>query len=114
MRFGIELDHFGGNTFLLRSVPPILKDVQWDIVLSELINELGEREPEDYAVLDKVLIIMACHGAIRAGYRMTHEEMSNLLADLGKTDLPTNCPHGRPTFKHFTYPEIEKMFKRIV
>ncbi|MBW2168543.1 MAG: hypothetical protein JRG69_04635, partial [Deltaproteobacteria bacterium] len=113
-RFGIELDHFGGNTFLLRSVPAILKDVRWDIFLSELITELGEKELEDYAVLNKVLTIMACHGAIRAGYRMTYEEMSDLLKQLEETDLPTNCPHGRPTFKHFTYSEIERMFKRIV
>jgi len=113
-RFGIELDHFGGNTFLLRSVPAMLKDVQWNIFLSELITELGEKELEEYAVLNKVLTIMACHGAIRAGYHMKHEEMSNLLSELGETDLPTNCPHGRPTFKHFTYSEIEKMFKRIV
>jgi DNA mismatch repair protein MutL len=113
-RFGIELDYFGGNTFLLRSVPAILKDVQWDIFLSELITELEEKELEDYAVLNKVLTIMACHGAIRAGYHMKHEEMSDILSELGKTDLPTNCPHGRPTFKHFTYSEIEKMFKRIV
>jgi DNA mismatch repair protein MutL len=113
-RFAIELDHFGGNTFLLRSVPAILKDVQWDIFLSELITELGEKELKDYAVFNKVLTIMACHGAIRAGYHMKYEEMSNLLSELRETDLPTNCPHGRPTFKHFTYPEIEKMFKRIV
>ena len=113
-RFGIELDHFGGNTFLLRSVPAILKDVRWDVFYSELITELGEGELEDDAVLNKVLTIMACHGAIRAGYRMTHEEMSDLLKQLEKTDLPTNCPHGRPTFKHFTYSEIERMFKRVV
>lgn len=113
-RFGIEIDHFGGNTFLLRSVPAVLKDVQWDIFLSELIAELGEKEPEEHEALNKVLTVMACHGAIRAGYPMKHEEMSNLLSDLEKTNLPTNCPHGRPTFIHFTYSEIEKMFKRIV
>jgi len=35
-RFGIELDHFGGNTFLLRSVPAILKDMEWESFISEL------------------------------------------------------------------------------
>jgi DNA mismatch repair protein MutL len=113
-RFGIELDYFGGNTFLLRSVPAILKDVQWDVFMSELIAELGEKEMEDYSFINRVLTIMACHGAIRAGYHMKYEEMSDLLSELEKTNLPTNCPHGRPTFKHFTYSEIEKMFKRIV
>jgi len=45
---------------------------------------------------------------------MTHEEMVHLLTQLEEMDLPTNCPHGRPVFKHFTYYEIEKMFKRVV
>jgi DNA mismatch repair protein MutL len=112
--FGIELDHFGGNTFLLRSVPAILENADWDSFLSELIAELEEGAQEDDALFDRVLTVMACHGAIRAGYRMTDEEMVHLLNQLGEMDLPTNCPHGRPIFKHFTYYEIEKMFKRVV
>jgi DNA mismatch repair protein MutL len=57
---------------------------------------------------------MACHGAIRAGHPMTPEEISHLLSELEDMEIPTNCPHGRPIFKQFTYYEIEKMFKRIV
>ena len=113
-RMGIELEHFGGNTFILRSYPAILKDVQWDSFLSELMAGLEEGEPEDEAVLDRLLTVMACHGAIRAGYHMTQQEMADLLRQLEEMDLPTNCPHGRPVFKHFTYHEIEKMFKRVV
>ena len=113
-RFGVELDHFGGNTFLLRSAPAILRNVQWDSFLSELINELRDHELEDDILLDKVLTVMACHGAIRAGHSMTREEMSHLLSQLEKAEIPTNCPHGRPVFRRFTYYEIEKMFKRVV
>ena len=114
IRFGIELDHFGGNTFLVRSVPAMLRNVQWDSFLSELIAELDKGNLGDDTVLDKVLTVMACHGAIRAGHRMTNEEMIHLLSQLDEMDLPTNCPHGRPVFKHFTYYEIEKMFKRVL
>lgn len=113
-RIGIELDHFGGNTFLLRSHPAILKDVQWDSFLSELIAGLEQGEKGDEEAFDKPLTVMACHGAVRAGYRMTQEEMVLLLRQLEEMKLPTNCPHGRPVFKHFTYYEIEKMFKRVV
>jgi len=114
-RFGIELEHFGGNTFLLRSVPALLENVEWDSFLSEFLAELEEGEPEDDNVLlDKALTVMACHGAIRAGYRMTNEEITHLFYQLEEMDVPTNCPHGRPIFKHFTYYEIEKMFKRVV
>ena len=111
---GFELEHFGGNTFILRSYPAILKDVQWDSFLSELLAGLAEGEPNDEAVLDSLLTVMACHGAVRAGDHMTKQEMVDLLRQLEEMDLPTNCPHGRPVFKHFTYREIEKMFKRVV
>lgn len=113
-RFGIELDHFGGNTFLLRSVPAILKNVQWDSFFSEFITELEDDELEEGVFLDKVLTVMACHGAIRAGQSMNHHEINHLLSQLQETEIPTNCPHGRPIFKHFTYYEIEKMFKRVI
>jgi DNA mismatch repair protein MutL len=113
-RFGIELEHFGGNTFLLRAVPALLENVEWDSFLSEFLAELEEGEPEDNILLDRALTVMACHGAIRAGYRMTNEEITHLFYQLEEMDLPTNCPHGRPIFKHFTYYEIEKMFKRVV
>jgi DNA mismatch repair protein MutL len=113
-RMGIELDHFGGNTFLLRAVPALLKDVVSDSFLSELLAEFGNGDAGDDRLLDRVLTVMACHGAIRAGYRMAREEMAQLLMQLADMDLPTNCPHGRPIFKRFTYGEMERMFRRVL
>ncbi|MFH1954098.1 MAG: DNA mismatch repair endonuclease MutL [Pseudomonadota bacterium] len=112
--FGIELDYFGGNTFLLRAVPALLKNVDWNSFISEFITELEEGAPDENALLDKGVTLMACHGAIRAGQSLSQEEMDRLIAELGKMDLPTHCPHGRPIFRHFTYYEMEKMFKRVV
>jgi len=112
--FGIEMDHFGGNTFLLRAVPALLKNVDWNSFISEFVTELEEGTPDEDVLLDKALTLMACHGAIRAGQRLSQEEMVRLLSELGEMDLPTNCPHGRPIFKRFSYYEMEKMFKRVV
>lgn len=112
--YGIELEHFGGNTFLLRSVPALLENVEWNSFITELIAELGEDKTDEVRFLDKTLKVMACHGAIRAGHNMTQDEMAHLLEQLEEMDLPTNCPHGRPIIKHLTFYEIEKMFKRVV
>ena len=113
--FGIELDHFGGNTFLLRAVPALLKNVNWQILISEFISKLEEGGPPDGAhIMDEAVKIMACHGAIRAGQHLTLTEMTHLMHQLNNMDLPTNCPHGRPIFQNFTYFEMNKMFKRIV
>ena len=112
--FGLELDHFGGNTFLLRAVPALLNNVDWNSFISEFVMEFEEGTPDEDALLDKAITLMACHGAIRAGQRLSHEEMTRLLSELGEMALPTNCPHGRPIFKRFSYYEMEKMFKRVV
>ncbi len=113
-RFGLEFDHFGGNTFLLTAVPALLKNVNWQSFVSELVTELAEGAPDEGTLFDACTTLMACHGAIRAGQRLNHEEMDRLLIELGEMDLPTNCPHGRPIFRQFTYPEMERMFKRVV
>lgn len=115
VQLGIELDHFGGNTFLLRAVPALLKDVNWQTLISEFISKLDEGVPLEGAHLtDEAIKIMACHGAIRAGQHLTPTEMVDLMRQLSEMDLPTNCPHGRPIFKSFTYFELNKLFKRIV
>jgi DNA mismatch repair protein MutL len=111
---GIELDHFGGNTFLLRAHPAILSEVEWDSFFSELLAGIDEGKPNEETLLENILSVMACHGAVRAGDSMSREEMTILLGQLEETDLPTNCPHGRPVSRLITYHEIEKMFKRIV
>jgi len=113
-RFGIEISHFGGNTFLLTAVPPLLKRVDWPSFISELIPELAESTPDGADLFDGRIMLMACHGAIRAGQRLTQEEMAHLLRELEGMALPTHCPHGRPICREVTYDEMERMFKRVV
>jgi DNA mismatch repair protein MutL len=111
---GLDLGHFGGDTFILRAVPAMLQDVNWEAFISQLLTELTEGQPGQTAIMEKAIIVMACHGAIRAGQRMSHEEMARLLNELSEMNLPTNCPHGRPICRQLSYRELEKMFKRVV
>jgi DNA mismatch repair protein MutL len=112
---GLELDHFGGNTFLIRSAPAALGNADWDVFISDLMPALEKNAPVGIGqTMDDLLIIMACHGAIRARQSLSQREITFLLEELDGLDLPTNCPHGRPVFKKISYMEIEKLFKRIV
>jgi DNA mismatch repair protein MutL len=114
-QLGFELDHFGGSTFLLRSAPAALGNAQWETLISDLIPALQNNSPSSIEqTMDDILIVMACHGAVRARQSLSQREITLLLEELDNLDVPTNCPHGRPIFKKIIYPEIEKMFKRIV
>jgi DNA mismatch repair protein MutL len=114
-QLGITLEHFGGGTFMVRSVPNILVDVHWESFLRELIPVIEEQGTvKGDQVVDRLLALMACHGAIRAGQRLSHEEMVSLVEQLDEVEVPTNCPHGRPVFKRLSFYEIEKMFRRVL
>jgi len=114
-RLGITLEPFGGETFLVRAVPNMLVNVDWESFLREVIPLLEEQGTvKGDQLVDRLLSLMACHGAVRAGQRLSHEEMVSLVEHLGEVEVPTNCPHGRPVFKRLSFYEIEKMFRRIV
>ncbi|HDG96606.1 MAG TPA: DNA mismatch repair endonuclease MutL [Desulfobacterales bacterium] len=111
---GIEVEDFGGQAILLRAIPSILENADWELLISQLISILEQNRVRREVLLDHVIAVLACHGAIRAGDRLTDSEMESLLQQLNEAALPTNCPHGRPVLRKITYYELEKMFKRVI
>ena len=113
---GLEIEHFGGNTFVVKSVPALLADRE----IKPLIIEIGEAmtaygyAPGLEDALDQCLILMACHGAIRARQTLSPREMKELLVRLDGCDNPYHCPHGRPTSIHWPVSMREKSFKRTL
>ncbi|MDO8444526.1 MAG: DNA mismatch repair endonuclease MutL [Deltaproteobacteria bacterium] len=111
---GIELEHFGGNTFVIKAVPTILtrKDVKG--LIKDIVDELAhmERSQSLKEIMDRLFSRMACHSAIEGGDYMDPAEIKALLRDLDSIDFSSNCPHGRPVFVMLSQFEIEKMFGR--
>jgi DNA mismatch repair protein MutL len=62
--------------------------------------------------IDKCLILMACHGAIRANQALADAEIKTLLDQLDQCENPSHCPHGRPTWIKWSKGEVERMFGR--
>jgi len=112
---GVEIEHFGGNTYLVRSVPQILAAKAIGPLIVEIVEKMAELGVPSgvHQVVDECLILMACHGAIRAGKKMSSEEMKALLDQLDTLEDAMHCPHGRPTIIRKSFYEIEKAFKRI-
>ncbi len=110
-KLGLELEEFGRNSIIVRSVPQILKDV----IIKELIEGFLEDTKEGSAgdqMLDRIIKVMACKGAIKSGHRLNSQELISLL-ERRKDDIPlTHCPHGRPTTLFFSLEELDKQFKR--
>jgi DNA mismatch repair protein MutL len=80
-----------------------------------MIQELLKRGTINIKKLrEEKAIMMSCKASIKANQYITNDEIFSLLESLRKTTSPFTCPHGRPIVIHFSYYELEKMFKRVM
>ena len=108
---GFELEHFGGNTFVIKTIPLVFGKIKIKEFMHDLLVLL-ENQKSILEKKEKILTRMACRAAVMAGDAVTIPQMENILAQLSKTELPYTCPHGRPTLMKVTIDELEKKFRR--
>ncbi|MCI1436943.1 MAG: DNA mismatch repair endonuclease MutL [Acetobacter indonesiensis] len=116
---GIEIEAFGGDAVLVRALPAMLNTSDAVTLLRDLADELEaddsgnpDEMPSLDGRLDAVIARMACHGSIRAGRRLTREEMDALLRQMEATPRAGTCSHGRPTWLKLSKKDLEKLFGR--
>jgi DNA mismatch repair protein MutL len=111
---GFSIEPFGDRDFALKAVPVIIGERGLDDLIRDSLDELGadgHSRRIDHSI-DAVLIRMACHGSIRAGKRLSPQEVNALMHALDDIDFGANCPHGRPVWFKMSRAEIEKRFDR--
>jgi DNA mismatch repair protein MutL len=112
--FGLVIEGFGRGAIAVSETPAILGKVNATQLLKDLADDLAAFD-EGLSLkerIDEVLATMACHGSVRAGRRLTGEEMNHLLRDMERTPRSGQCNHGRPTFVKLSLNDIERLFGR--
>jgi DNA mismatch repair protein MutL len=113
-KLGIEIAPFGPKTYAIQAFPTLLAKVAPLDFVQDLIDLLTDKglglNAEE--LLDEVLNMAACKAAIKAGQKLSNNEIEQLLADKDRVERSSRCPHGRPTVIKFTLAELEKQFKR--
>ncbi len=113
---GVELEPFGGSSFLVRSHPEWLPQGEEQAIIEEMAEWiLTERKGIDIGKLrESAAIMCSCKASIKANDRLSREEGEALLARLAACEQPYTCPHGRPIVVHISTYQLEKMFKRVM
>jgi DNA mismatch repair protein MutL len=114
LEMGLEVEPFGGGAVAVRATPSLfgvmdiaglIRDLADDFAEYEVGISLKER-------LEEVMGTMACRGSVRAGRRLTAEEMNALLRKMEATPHSGQCNHGRPTYVELRLTDIERLFGR--
>jgi len=118
--FGFDVDVFGKNEVILRSIPSIMgvsidyaiaKDII-DIIKDNVSEIKDALQIEDLKFIKDLVAMFSCRRAIKAGDKIAINEAEKLLRDLLSLEEPFTCPHGRPTIIILNEDYIEELFKR--
>jgi len=111
---GLVLEPFGLGAVVVRETPAVLGEVDVQGLVRDLADELGEMG--DHLSLkekiEEVCGTLACHTSVRAGRRLTVDEMNALLRQMEATPHSGQCNHGRPTYVELKLADIERLFGR--
>ena len=119
-KIGIEVEPMGPTTMAIQGFASFLFERRVEPLefLEELLDRAEEGQIEtdgphvEEATLHKVLDMMACKAAVKAGDAMTPQELDALLDKRDQIERSSACPHGRPTSIRLTLRDLEKHFKR--
>lgn len=112
---GFDIEDFGAMTISVRAVPAFIGSLHIGSFISDAvaaIRSFGKKAQSE--LLRASLIQSACKHAIKAGQRISDEEIQALLEYYSANGAPLTCPHGRPVMVKMTKKDFEKMFKRVI
>ncbi|MBO4733650.1 MAG: hypothetical protein J5662_04145, partial [Clostridia bacterium] len=110
---GIEVEDFGNETVIVRSVPAALSGDDVTDIITETAQNLSAGGSGEVSVIDDILHTVACKAATKAGYTSSKEELLTLAKQVLSSDDVLYCPHGRPVAFEIGRKELERRFGRI-
>ncbi len=111
---GLVIERFGGDSFLVRTVPIVLGRIEGAAIIEDIISDLLNEEASlAVSSSERIRRIVACRGAVKAGTVCTREQCQRIVDQLRQMKNPFTCPHGRPTIIRFSRKELDGMFQRL-
>ncbi len=114
-RNGFEAEPFGPRTLAVKATPVGLEGRELERMLEEVlaVTQREQQAENEESRRTRIAASIACHAAIKINMPLEPSKIDWLLSELGKTDHPTSCPHGRPIALRYSLKDIQKAFQRI-
>ncbi len=95
-QLGFDIEHFGQNTFVIRSKPIAMANTTVDKLLQDIVEQAKYNAP-DFKThkTEKMAQTLAKHTAIKTGTTLTQTEMTTIVDELFACQIPYFSPDGK-------------------
>lgn len=113
-QIGFKIEEYGKCCYRVFEIPFVLAGKDINEYFQDVFKNLNTfvNKPLDFIKED--LCQKACKSSVKAGNKLSNEEIKILIDSLATNKSTLLCPHGRPIIVKLTRTDIEKWFKRIV
>lgn len=113
-QIGFKIEEYGKCCYRVYEIPFVLSGKDINEYFQDVFKNLNTfvNKPLDFIKED--LCQKACKSSVKAGNKLSNEEIKILIDSLATNKSTLLCPHGRPIIVKLTRTDIEKWFKRIV
>lgn len=112
--WGLVVEPFGEGAVLVREIPALLKNADVGAILRDISDEIADAGDSRAleTKMERICATIACHGSVRAGRKLTIDEMNALLREMEASPNSGQCNHGRPSYIELAKEDLEKLFDR--
>ncbi|HDR06734.1 MAG TPA: hypothetical protein ENN88_03785, partial [Candidatus Coatesbacteria bacterium] len=112
--YGFRVETAGAAAFRVQAVPEFVEAGEEERVAAEVLAELA-RIGDDAPLAQRrhlTRCAIACKAAVKAGQRLTREDLLGLVRRLLASPNKATCPHGRPTTAELSESQVRRWFRR--
>ena len=107
---GFEIEHFGGNTFIVTSIPALLPHENIQKLIFDIIDDLRATQGRVSNIKEMNLLKIISQKASNAKDIKGKEQCQNLIQNLIKCEMPYTCPRGKASISFISTNELLRRF----
>lgn len=113
-KLGLEIKKHGINEIMVTSIPSILSHYGAQYLIDMILEDLQNTDTVVCveSLINCISANIACKNSIKAGQKLSLEEMNALLRTMEQTPFIEQCNHGRPTYIKINHKELKNLFER--
>lgn len=108
-KLGFTLELFGTTTYLIRTLPVILRHYAPDDITQEILKNVSQYDGD---AVEGLLRELSRLGAYKSGQILSIHEMQELARQLERCTSPQVSPFGQPTLIHMSADHLQREFSK--